>query len=164
MTPAAGPPYGTTSSTSAGLRKSFGKLKVVEGLSLQVAAGEICGFLGANGSGKTTAIRMLCGLLKPDGGRRECLGYNIIRQPNEIRRQVGYMTQRSSLMRTLTVFENLDFVAHVYEMAASSDQEPRLASSISSMQAEDVSDYVVPLFLREREHRHPCVRGGESHQ
>jgi ABC-type transport system involved in cytochrome bd biosynthesis fused ATPase/permease subunit len=100
VTPAAGPPYGTTSSTSAGLRKSFGKLKVVEGLSLQVAAGEICGFLGANGSGKTTAIRMLCGLLKPDGGRRECLGYNIIRQPNEIRRQVDYMTQRSSLMRT----------------------------------------------------------------
>jgi ABC-type multidrug transport system ATPase subunit len=105
------------------LRKSFGKLKVVEGLSLRVAAGEICGFLGANGSGKTTAIRMLCGLLKPDGGRRECLGYNIIRQPNEIRRQVDYMTQRYSLMRTLTVFENLDFVAHVYEMAASSDQE-----------------------------------------
>ena len=84
----------------SGLRKSFGNLKVVEGLSLQVAAGEICGFLGANGSGKTTTIRMLCGLLKFDGGRRQCRGYNIIRQPNEIRRLVGYMTQRFSLLRT----------------------------------------------------------------
>jgi ABC-type multidrug transport system ATPase subunit len=67
-----------------GLRKSFGDLKVVEGLSLQVAEGEICGFLGANGSGKTTTIRMLCGLLKPDGGSGQCLGYDIINQPHEI--------------------------------------------------------------------------------
>ena len=82
------------------MRKSFSKLKVVEGFSLQVAAGEICVFLGTNGSGKTTTIRMLCGLLKPDSGRAQCLGYNIIRQPNEIRHQVNYMTQRFSLMRT----------------------------------------------------------------
>jgi ABC-type multidrug transport system ATPase subunit len=100
----------------SGLRKSFGDLKVVEGLSLQVAEGEICGFLGANGSGKTTTIRMLCGLLKPDGGSGQCLGCDIIRQPHEIRRQVGYMTQRFSLYEDLTVFENLDFVARVYEM------------------------------------------------
>ena len=99
-----------------GLRKSFGELKVVEGLSLQVAGGEICGFLGANGSGKTTTIRMLCGLLKPDGGSGQCLGYDIINQPHEIRRQVGYMTQRFSLYDDLTVFENLDFVARVYEL------------------------------------------------
>jgi ABC-2 type transport system ATP-binding protein len=99
-----------------GLRKSFGELKVVEGLSLQVAGGEICGFLGANGSGKTTTIRMLCGLLKPDGGSGQCLGYDIINQPHEIRRQVGYMTQRFSLYEDLTVFENLDFVARVYEL------------------------------------------------
>ena len=99
-----------------GLRKSFGELKVVEGLSLQVAGGEICGFLGANGSGKTTTIRMLCGLLKPDGGSGQCLGYDIISQPHEIRRQVGYMTQRFSLYDDLTVFENLDFVARVYKM------------------------------------------------
>ncbi len=99
-----------------GLRKSFGELKVVEGLSLQVAGGEICGFLGANGSGKTTTIRMLCGLLKPDSGSGQCLGYDIINQPHEIRRQVGYMTQRFSLYEDLTVFENLDFVARVYEL------------------------------------------------
>ena len=100
----------------SGLRKSFGDLKVVEGLNLQVAEGEICGFLGANGSGKTTTIRMLCGLLKPDGGSGQCLGYDIIDEPHEIRRQVGYMTQRFSLYEDLTVFENLDFVARVYEM------------------------------------------------
>jgi ABC-type multidrug transport system ATPase subunit len=100
-----------------GLRKSFGDLKVVEGLSLQVAEGEICGFLGANGSGKTTTIRMLCGLLKPDGGSGQCLGYDIIREPHAIRREVGYMTQRFSLYEDLTAFENLDFVARVYEMA-----------------------------------------------
>ena len=82
----------------------------------EVAEGEICGFLGANGSGKTTTIRMLCGLLKPDGGCGTCLGCDIVREPHAIRRQVGYMTQRFSLYEDLTVFENLDFVASVYEM------------------------------------------------
>ena len=98
------------------LSKSFGAVKVVAGLTLQVAKGEICGFLGANGSGKTTTIRMLCGLLTPDGGTGKCIGYDIIRQSHEIRRDVGYMTQRFSLYEDLTVFENLDFVARVFEM------------------------------------------------
>ena len=98
------------------LRKSFGPRKVVEGLNLQVEAGEICGFLGANGSGKTTTIRMLCGLLTPDGGGGTCLGLDIAHEALSIRRQVGYMTQRFSFYEDLTVFENLDFVASVYEM------------------------------------------------
>ncbi|WP_158812698.1 ABC transporter ATP-binding protein [Methylocapsa sp. S129] len=98
------------------LRKSFGARKVVEGLTLQVAKGEICGFLGANGSGKTTTIRMLCGLLIPDGGAGECIGLDIIRQAPLIRQHVGYMTQKFSFYEDLTVFENLDFVASVYEM------------------------------------------------
>src|SRR5262249_46066342 len=98
------------------LRKSFGAVKVVDGLSLQVAKGEICGFLGANGSGKTTTIRMLCGLLTADHGRGTCLGFDIIRQASSIRRHVGYMTQRFSFYDDLTVFENLDLVASVYEM------------------------------------------------
>ena len=98
------------------LRKSFGALKVVDGLSLQVAKGEICGFLGANGSGKTTTIRMLCGLLTADSGHGTCLGLDIIRQAHLIRRQVGYMTQKFSFYDDLTVFENLDLVASVYEM------------------------------------------------
>jgi len=99
-----------------GLRKSFGARKVVEDLNLQVAGGEICGFLGANGSGKTTTIRLLCGLLTPDGGAGTCLGMDIIRDAPRIRREVGYMTQRFSLYEDLTVFENLDFVARVYGM------------------------------------------------
>ncbi len=98
------------------LAKSFGELEVVKGLNLRVEKGEICGFLGANGSGKTTTIRMLCGLLQPDGGSGVCLGYDIMREPHEIRRDVGYMTQRFSLYEDLTVYENLDFVARVYEM------------------------------------------------
>ncbi len=98
------------------LRKSFGAIKVVDGLSLQVAKGEICGFLGANGSGKTTTIRMLCGLLTADSGRGTCLGFDIIRRASSIRRHVGYMTQKFSFYDDLTVSENLDFVARVYEM------------------------------------------------
>ena len=98
------------------LQKSFGTHTVVRGLNLQVAAGEVCGFLGANGSGKTTTIRMLCGLLTPDGGSGTCLGFDIVSHASRIRRQVGYMTQRFSLYEDLTVFENLDFVARVYQL------------------------------------------------
>ncbi len=98
------------------LRKCFDGRAVVDGLNLRVAKGEICGFLGANGSGKTTTIRMLCGLLGPDAGSGSCLGYDIIRQAPQIRREVGYMTQRFSFYGDLTVFENLDLVASIYEM------------------------------------------------
>ena len=99
------------------LQKSFGAHKVVHGLDLQVASGEVCGFLGANGSGKTTTIRMLCGLLTPDGGSGTCLGLDIVADAPRIRRRVGYMTQRFSLYEDLTVLENLDFVARVYQMS-----------------------------------------------
>jgi ABC-type multidrug transport system ATPase subunit len=98
------------------LHKSFGDRVVVDGLSLQVAKGEICGFLGANGSGKTTTIRMLCGLLVPDGGSGTCLGLDILTQAPRIRRQVGYMTQKFSFYEDMTVSENLTFVSEVYEM------------------------------------------------
>jgi ABC-type multidrug transport system ATPase subunit len=98
------------------LHKSYGPRKVVEGLTLQVAAGEICGFLGANGSGKTTTIRMLSGLLTPDGGGGTCLGLDIARQAPLIRREIGYMTQRFSFYEDLTCAENLEFVARVYEI------------------------------------------------
>lgn len=98
------------------IRKNFGGMRVVDGLSLQVARGEICGFLGANGSGKTTTIRILCGLLAPDGGSGTCLGLDILRESQSIRRQVGYMTQRFSLYEDLTVRENLELVAGLYEM------------------------------------------------
>ncbi len=99
------------------LHKSYGPRRVVDGLTLAVKAGEICGFLGANGSGKTTTIRMLCGLVRPDGGGGSCLGLDILRDAPRIRLQVGYMTQRFSFYEDLTVAENLDFVAAVYDIA-----------------------------------------------
>jgi len=100
-----------------GLNKFFGDKHVVKDLSLQVRRGEILGFLGPNGSGKTTAIRMLCGLLTPDSGEGHCLGYDIVTQSDEIKREVGYMTQRFSYWEDLSIRENLDFVARVYELA-----------------------------------------------
>ncbi len=100
-----------------GLRKHFNGLVAVNDLALQVRRGEIYGFLGPNGSGKTTTIRMLCGLLTPDGGRGTCLGYDVIRETARIKRQVGYMTQRFSLYEDLSIRENLDFTARIYGMA-----------------------------------------------
>jgi ABC-2 type transport system ATP-binding protein len=97
-----------------GLSKSFSGRKVVRDLSMQVKRGEIYGFLGPNGSGKTTTIRMLCGLLTPDEGRGTCLGYDIRTQADEIKLHVGYMTQRFSLYEDLSVRENLEFVARLY--------------------------------------------------
>ncbi|MGZ3480974.1 MAG: ABC transporter ATP-binding protein [Myxococcaceae bacterium] len=99
-----------------GLCKSFGARQVVQGLDLRVARGQICGFLGANGSGKTTTLRMLCGLLTPDAGEGTCLGLDVRRDAPRIRRRVGYMTQRFSFYEDLTVQENLDFVARLYEL------------------------------------------------
>ena len=99
-----------------GLNKSFGKKHVVKDFSLQVRRGEIYGFLGPNGSGKTTSIRMLCGLLKPDSGRGTCLGYDVVRQTGAIKREVGYMTQRFSMWEDLTIRENLEFIARMYGM------------------------------------------------
>ncbi|WP_315787329.1 MULTISPECIES: ABC transporter ATP-binding protein [unclassified Bradyrhizobium] len=100
-----------------GLTKSFGGREVVHDLSMQVRRGSIYGFLGPNGSGKTTTIRMLCGLLTPDGGEGTCLGFDILRDADKIKRRVGYMTQRFSLYQDLSVRENLEFVARLYGMA-----------------------------------------------
>ncbi len=97
-----------------GLTKSFGGRKVVRNLSMQVKRGTIYGFLGPNGSGKTTTIRMLTGLLTPNEGRGTCLGYDIRTEADEIKRHVGYMTQRFSLYQDLSVRENLEFVARLY--------------------------------------------------
>jgi ABC-2 type transport system ATP-binding protein len=97
-----------------GLAKSFGGREVVHDLSMQVKRGSIYGFLGPNGSGKTTTIRMLCGLLTPDSGEGTCLGFDIRRDADKIKRRVGYMTQRFSLYQDLSVRENLEFVARLY--------------------------------------------------
>jgi ABC-2 type transport system ATP-binding protein len=98
----------------AHLNKSFDGKRVVDDVALQVAEGRICGFLGPNGSGKTTTLRMLCGLLTPDSGEGTCLGFDILRQADEIKRRTGYMTQRFSLYEDLSIAENLEFTARVY--------------------------------------------------
>jgi ABC-2 type transport system ATP-binding protein len=97
-----------------GLTKSFDGRVVVRNLSMRVKRGTIFGFLGPNGSGKTTTIRMLCGLLTPDSGRGTCLGYDIRTDTDKIKRHVGYMTQRFSLYQDLSVRENLEFIARVF--------------------------------------------------
>ncbi len=113
-----------------GLTKSFGGRIVVHDLSMQVKRGTIFGFLGPNGSGKTTTIRMLCGLLTPDDGHGTCLGYDIRTEAGKIKSRVGYMTQHFSLYDDLSVRENLEFVARIYGLprpvAAAKDMIARL--------------------------------------
>jgi ABC-2 type transport system ATP-binding protein len=106
-----------------GLTKRFGRRTVVRDLSMKVKRGAIYGFLGPNGSGKTTTIRMLCGLLTPDEGTGTCLGYDIRAEADKIKRRTGYMTQRFSLYQDLSVRENLEFVARLYEV-----DDPRRAA------------------------------------
>ena len=121
-----------------GLRKSFGGRVAVNDLTLSVKRGEIYGFLGPNGSGKTTSIRMLCGLLTPDAGRGTCLGHDIITQRELVKREVGYMTQKFSFYEDLSIRENLEFVVRVYGM---------------DRQAERVDEGLRRLGLVERQHQ-----------
>jgi ABC-2 type transport system ATP-binding protein len=99
-----------------GLTKRYDGRAVVDDVALQIAPGRICGFLGPNGSGKTTTIRMLCGLLTPDAGEGRCLGLDLRRDGLAIKRQVGYMTQRFGLYEDLSIRQNLDFVARLFEL------------------------------------------------
>jgi ABC-2 type transport system ATP-binding protein len=99
-----------------GLTKSFGERKVVDDFDIKVPRGAIYGFLGPNGSGKTTTIRMLCGLLTPDAGEGTCLGFDVRKQAGLIKEQVGYMTQKFSLYEDLSIRENLDFIARMYRL------------------------------------------------
>jgi len=119
------------------LNKSFGAKHVVKDFSLQVRRGEIYGFLGPNGSGKTTSIRMLCGLLKPDSGSGSCLGHDVVRDTAAIKREVGYMTQRFSLWEDLTIRENLEFVARMYGMTDRKQAVSAILSEIGLKERQD---------------------------
>jgi len=98
------------------LVKEFVGKRAVNGVSIQMPRGKVWGFLGPNGSGKTTTIRMICGLLSPTSGEGKCLGYDIINEAAEIKRNTGYMTQKFSFWNDLSIRENLDFVARLYEL------------------------------------------------
>jgi ABC-2 type transport system ATP-binding protein len=99
-----------------GLTKKFGTKIAVDHIDIAMPEGQVWGFLGPNGSGKTTTIRMLCGLLRPDDGQGTCIGYDVLREPDKIKRQTGYMTQRFSFWEDLSIRENLEFVARIYEL------------------------------------------------
>jgi ABC-2 type transport system ATP-binding protein len=119
------------------LNKSFGEHHVVRDVAIQVEQGHICGFLGPNGSGKTTTLRMLCGLLTPDSGAGTCLGHDILTQTDAIKRSTGYMTQRFSLYEDLTVGENLDFIARMYGLDR---RRERLRQSLERLGLSDRRD------------------------
>jgi len=124
-----------------GLTKSFNGRTVVRDLSMQVKRGTIFGFLGPNGSGKTTTIRMLCGLLTPDQGSGNCLGYDIRNETLKIKINVGYMTQRFSLYEDLSVRENLEFIARIYGLqrpaAAAADMIARVCKAAKNRSPEN---------------------------
>lgn len=112
----------------SGLSKSFGGKRVVDNFALDVPRGMIFGFLGPNGSGKTTTIRMLCGLLTPDSGEGSCLGYDIRRDAVEIKRRVGYMTQHFGLYEDMTVRENLEFIGRLYDVRPLAERTMQIIS------------------------------------
>ena len=113
-----------------GLTKRFGGRAVVDRVSMEIEKGEIVGFLGPNGSGKTTTIRMICGLLTPDEGSGTVLGRDVLTDSREIKRRVGYMTQKFSFYEDLTIAENLDFVARLYELTPRRDHVDRTLESL----------------------------------
>jgi ABC-2 type transport system ATP-binding protein len=112
--PAGSPGPGPDAVEVHGLRKTFGTMVAIEGLDLTIHRGEVFGLLGPNGSGKTTTIRMLCGLMVPSGGSATVVGFDIVREAEQIRRRIGYMSQRFGLYDDLTVTENLTFYASIY--------------------------------------------------
>lgn len=108
------------------LSKKFGKFVAVDKVSFDIPEGEILGLLGPNGAGKTTTIRMLCGLLKPDSGSANVLGYDVAKNPEEIKKRIGYMSQKFSLYNDLRVEENLDFYAAIYGISQASERKKRV--------------------------------------
>ena len=117
-----------------GLTKRYGDKLVVDHLDMDVPAGAIYGFLGPNGSGKTTTIRMMCGLLIPNDGDGQCLGFDILDEPDRIKEKVGYMTQKFSLYEDLSIRENLDFMGRMYRIA---DRKRRVDAALEELGLSD---------------------------
>ena len=124
------------------LTKKFGDFTAVDRINLQVKKGEIFGFLGANGAGKTTAMRMLCGLSYPTSGSGTVAGYDILRQAEEIKRHIGYMSQKFSLYEQLTVWENLNLFATIYGMPAKKIKE-KAGEAFRTLGMEDMRNFLV---------------------
>ncbi len=124
------------------LTKKFGDFTAVDRINLQVKKGEIFGFLGANGAGKTTAMRMLCGLSYPTSGSGTVAGYDIFRQAEEIKRHIGYMSQKFSLYEQLTVWENLNLFATIYGMPAKKIKE-KAGEAFRTLGMEDMRNVLV---------------------
>jgi ABC-2 type transport system ATP-binding protein len=119
-----------------GLRKVFGQIVAVDGLTLAVGRGEVFGLLGPNGSGKTTTIRMFCGLLQPTAGTATVAGCDVVREGEEVRRRIGYMSQKYGLYDDLTVVENIRFYATVYGLHGKA-REARIAALVRELDLED---------------------------
>ncbi|MCC8062872.1 MAG: ABC transporter ATP-binding protein [Rikenellaceae bacterium] len=124
------------------LTRRFGDFTAVDDLSFGVGRGEVFGFLGANGAGKTTAIRMLCGLLKPTSGRAEVAGFDVANRPEQVKRRIGYMSQKFSLYNDLTVGENLQLFGTIYGLKRTELRE-RMAEMYRKLEMESLKDQLV---------------------
>ena len=125
-----------------GLTKRFGTFTATDHISFRVREGEIFGFLGANGAGKTTAMRMLCGLSRPSEGTATVAGYDVCRQPEEVKKHIGYMSQKFALYEDLTVYENLRLFGGIYGMSAR-DIRQKCALLLDELELTDQRDVLV---------------------